>query len=60
VRWSNRADLAALAGQEIRLKFYMNRARLHAMTLSHAARPLCEVESEYRSDIGGDSTPKLN
>jgi hypothetical protein len=60
VRWSNNADLAPLAGQEIRLKCYMTRARLHAMTLSHAARPLGEVESEYRSDIGGDSTPKLN
>ena len=26
VRYSNRAELAALAGQEIRLKFYMTRA----------------------------------
>lgn len=60
VRWSNRADLAALLGQEIRLKFYMTRARIHAMTLSRAERPLTEVESEYRSDNSGDSTPKLN
>lgn len=60
VRWSNQADLSALAGEEIRLKFHMTRARLHAMTLSHAERRLCEVESEYRSDEGGDSTPKLN
>jgi hypothetical protein len=60
VRWSNRADLSTLVGQEIRLKFYMTRARLHAMTLSHAERRLGEVESEYRSDKEGDSTPKLN
>ena len=60
VRWSNKADLAALAGQEIRLKFYMTRARLHAMTLSDTERRLGTVESEYRSDIQGDTTPKLN
>jgi hypothetical protein len=60
VRWSNKADLGALVGQEIRLKFYMTRARLHAMTLSHAERRLGEVESEYRADIQGDTTPKLN
>lgn len=60
VRWSNQADLGALVGREIRLKFHMTRARLHAMTLSHAERPLGEVESEYRSDDQGDSTPKLN
>ena len=60
VRWSNKPDLGALVGQEVRLKFYMTRARIHAMTLSHAERRLGEVESEYRSDNQGDSTPKLN
>ena len=60
VRWSNQADLGPLVGREIRLKFYMTRARLHAMTLSHAERPLAEVEGEYRADSEGDSTPKLN
>ena len=60
VRWSNKADLGELLGQEIRFKFYMTRARLHAMTLSHAERRLGEVESEYRADTEGDSTPKLN
>jgi len=60
VRWTNRPDLSPLVGQEIRLKFYMTRARLHAMTLSHAERSLGEVESEYRSDHDGDSTPTLN
>lgn len=60
VRWSNKADLSALVGQEIRLKFYMTRARLHAMTLSRAERRRGEVESEYRSDNQGDSTPQLN
>jgi hypothetical protein len=60
VRWSIKADLSSLLGQEIRLKFHMTRARLHAMTLSLAERRLGEVESEYRSDKEGDSTPKLN
>ncbi|HVC93241.1 MAG TPA: hypothetical protein VND64_06095, partial [Pirellulales bacterium] len=59
VRWSNKADLGALAGQEIRLKFYMTRARVHAMTLSHAERRSGEFESEYRSDHEGDSTPRI-
>jgi hypothetical protein len=60
VRWSNKADLARLMGQEIRLKFSMTRAWIHAMTLSDAERPLGEVEAEYRSDNAGDPTPKLN
>jgi len=60
VRWSNKADLGSLVGQEIRLKFYMTRARIHAITLSDAQRPLGAVEREYRSDFEGDSTPKLN
>jgi hypothetical protein len=60
VRWSGKTDLSALVGKEIRLKFYMTRARIHAMTLSHDERRLGEVESEYRSDYQGDSTPKLN
>lgn len=60
VRWTNHADLSSLIGQEIRLKFSMIRARIHAMTFSQAERPLGLVESEYRSDDGGDSTPKLN
>jgi hypothetical protein len=59
-RWSDRADLSALLGQEVRLKFHMTRARIHAMTLSHAERPLGVVEGEYRSDVHGDSTPRLN
>jgi hypothetical protein len=60
VRWSNRADLSELVGQTIRLKFYMTRARIHAMTLSQAERALGEIESEYRLDAEGDSAPKLN
>jgi hypothetical protein len=39
VRWSNKVDLAELVGQEIRLKFSMTRARIHAMTLSEIDLP---------------------
>jgi hypothetical protein len=60
VRWSNQADLSPLLGQEVRLKFHMTRARLHAMTLSHAERPIGAVEAEYRTDSDDDSTPTLN
>jgi hypothetical protein len=59
-KWSNNADLRQILGQEIRLKFHMTRARIHAMTLSHDERRLGEVEREYRSDAQGDSAPKLN
>lgn len=60
VRWTNQADLSSLVGKEIRLKFYLTRARIHALTLSRDERRLGEVEAEYRSDYQGDSTPKLN
>jgi len=60
VRWSNNTDLSSLLGNEIRLKFYMTRARLHAMSLSHDERPLAEVDSEYRYDLNADAAPKLN
>ncbi|MDA1054478.1 MAG: twin-arginine translocation signal domain-containing protein [Planctomycetota bacterium] len=60
VRWQDNADVSKLVGREVRLKFHMTRARIHAMTLSHAERPLGEVELEYRSDANGDSAPKLN
>ena len=60
VRWSENADLSKLVGQEIRLKFHMTRARLHAMTMSDQQRPIGLVEAEYRSDPAGDSSPKQN
>ncbi len=60
VRWADNADLRALMGKEIRLKFYMTRARLHAMTQCNEDRKLGAVDSEYRDDPLGDSTPKLN
>ncbi len=60
VRWMNQPDVSSLIGKEIRLKFYMNRARIHALTLCRDERSLGEVEAEYRSDYQGDSTPKLN
>lgn len=60
VRWNDNADVSKLMGQEIRLKFHMTRARLHAMTLANADRPRGEVEPEFRYDRQGDSTPTLN
>jgi hypothetical protein len=60
VRWNDNADVTRLLGKEIRLKFYMTRARLYAMTLSNEQRKLGAVESEYQYDKLGDSTPKLN
>ncbi len=60
VRWSDNADLAKLVGKELRLKFYMTRARLHAMTLAQDDRKLNPVGAEYRSDPQGDSTPQIN
>ena len=60
VRWQDNADLSKLLGKEIRLKFYMTRARIHAMTLSNEDRKLGPVESEYQYDKLGDSTPKFN
>jgi hypothetical protein len=60
VRWNDNADLSKLLGKEIRLKFYMTRARLYAMTLSKEDRKLGAVESEYQYDKLGDSPPKLS
>jgi hypothetical protein len=60
VRWKDNADVAKLLGKEIRLKFYMTRARIHAMTLCNENRKLGVVESEYQYDPNGDSTPKIN
>ncbi|MGE3315289.1 MAG: hypothetical protein AB7O26_09245 [Planctomycetaceae bacterium] len=60
VRWNGNADLSALMGKEIRLKFYMTRARLHAMTMSNEDRPLGAVEPEFRNDERDDSAPKQN
>ncbi|MDB5391133.1 MAG: hypothetical protein JWM11_6779 [Planctomycetaceae bacterium] len=59
VRWKANADIGQLLGKQIRLKCYMTRARIHALTLSTENRKLGEVESEYRSDEQGDSTPKV-
>jgi hypothetical protein len=60
VRWNDNADLSKLLGKEIRLKFYMIRARIHAMTLSDGDRTLGVVDSEYQEDNLVDSTPKTN
>jgi len=60
VTWSDRADLGEVLRQEVRLKFHLQRARIHAMTLSRDERPLGVVEPEYRQDLNGDSAPKLN
>ncbi len=59
-RWSDHADVKSLLGKEIRLKFYMTRARLYAMTLADQVRPLGPVEGEFQHDKLGDSAPKLS
>ena len=59
VRWQDNADVSKLLGKEIRLKFNMTRARIHAMTLSNEDRKLGAVDDEYRYDKSGDSSPKL-
>ena len=58
VRWTENADLSKLMGTEIRLKFYLTRARIHAMTLSNEARKHGVIDSEYQDDKLADSTPK--
>jgi hypothetical protein len=60
VRWSANPDLKNLLGKEIRLKFYMTRARLHAMTLSNEDRKLSAVESGSETGESADSTPQAN
>ena len=60
VRWKETADLSGLVGKEIRLKFYMTRARLHAMTLSDEDRKLGPVEGRERYRDGvEDDTPTI-
>ncbi len=60
VHWNDNVDLSKLSGKEIRLKFYMIRARIHAMTLANDDRKLGTVESEYQHDRLSDSTPTQN
>src|SRR6185295_11951459 len=50
VRWKDNSDVTKLLGKEIRLKFYMTRARLHAMTLSNDDRKLGTVDDIYKED----------
>jgi hypothetical protein len=60
VRWNDNADVGQLRGKEIRLKFYMTRARIYAMTLGNEDRMLGTVDGEDQHDKLTDSTPKLN
>jgi hypothetical protein len=60
VRWKENADVSKLLGKEIRLKFYLTRARIHAMTLANQNRKLGAVESEPQSGKPADSTPQVN
>jgi hypothetical protein len=60
VRWRDNADVSKLIGKEIRLKFYLTRARIHALTMSNEDRRLGAVDNDYQDDPLGDSTPKLN
>jgi hypothetical protein len=60
VRWHGNPDFSRLLGKEIRLKFYMTHARIHAMTLGNDARKLGAVEGDFESGKPADSTPKVN
>ncbi len=60
VRWSRHADLSALAGKEVRLKFYMTRARIHAMTLCNENRKLGAVEGGDDDGKPADRAPTIN
>ena len=60
VRWKGSTDLTKLLGQEIRLKFYMTRARLYAMALDEKDRKLGAVDGDHRHDQPTDSAPKAN
>ena len=59
MRWKDNQDVGKLVGKEIRLKFYMRRSRLYAMTLSDDDRKLGEVEQRDRHDEPTSSTPTL-
>lgn len=60
VQWTNQADLSPLIGKEIRLKLYMEQARIHAMTQSRQPRPLTPVEGADRIAPLPDAAPRLN
>lgn len=60
VQWKSNSDLKKLMGKEIRLKFYMTRARLHAMTFDNNDRKLAVVQSESEYGKRVDSTPTEN
>jgi hypothetical protein len=58
VTWNERGDLQAWMGREVRLKFHLTRARLHAMTLSDVPRQSAPVSPEHRQDRRLDSAPR--
>jgi hypothetical protein len=60
LRWNRHDDVRTLLGRKIRLKFYMTRARIHALTMSNAERKLGALESETEPDKPHDSTPTAN
>jgi hypothetical protein len=58
VRWKDNASLARLAGREIRLKFHMADARIHAMVLDDSPdRKLGEIS---RLDAMMEPTPAMD
>lgn len=60
VQWKKNTDLSQLLGKEIRLKFYMDRARVYTMTLSKNKRKLGPVKSEAAHGNPTDSVPIEN
>jgi len=59
VQWQDNADLSKHFGDEIRLKFCMTRARIHAMTLSDEDRKLGQVSTSGTDGSPTTDTPEL-
>ena len=57
VRWRDHDDLGALVGKEVRIKFNMTDARLHAMTFDAEDRPLKELPALASTSAGHAELP---
>ena len=58
VRWKDNSDLQKLVGREIRLKFYMADARIHAMALDEDEREPKPVSDPCGFEVSEDYAPK--
>lgn len=57
VRWRGKDNLGQLAGKEVRLKFNMSHARLHAISLDSEDRPTKELPPLGTSESGRAELP---